>query len=369
MSKPKSDAPYDFQTSQETDAIARAAAFGKSGKHWKENEQSEICFFEMPALSHSVSLSLDFDDAENGGTLETLKALIERQDSDFIFAMLYIMRLMADAEPTPEKPTANVTVVMDEVIAAVGFDPRSKAQRAEMRHRVWGYIQFGKFAKIRGQRTGSYRDPQTKEVIDTYIECVPWAVVGHERPAQAALWGEVPVSVQLAPSNEWMRLVLAPATRQYLPMAEKLGAIPAAKAAGAWARCIGLALANFWRRQPRSALDGSILQTRAEILERYPASVGSLSEILSSPNPRRAIDNWCDALAILVERGFLAPFGEATRTYKEQRESLPRQDWRDEWLNAKVDLRPGPMMQEAVERVAKGVTDKPLRRIAENPQK
>ena len=45
-----------------------------------------------------------------------------------------------------------------------------------------------------------------------------------------------------------------PDTAQFLPLGEVLGAIPGGKPAGAWARVIGLALSNFWRRQPRETI-------------------------------------------------------------------------------------------------------------------
>jgi hypothetical protein len=67
-------------------------------------------------------------------------------------------------------------------------------------------------------------------------------------------------------------------------MGELLGVSHQIKLQGLGSR-LGLALANFWRRQPRAALDGSLKPTRRELLDRYQSKVAPFKEVLAGPNP------------------------------------------------------------------------------------
>ena len=279
------------------------------------------------------------------------------QDSDSAFALLYISRLMAEGQSTPEKPMNYVTVALDDIISAIGFDPRSTTQRAELRRRVWAFIKFGERAEIVGQRTGIYQDKMTGKPIETNIESAPWRIMEKEMAAQGSLFpdGDIPLRVELAPSNEWMRLLLNPSTAQFLPMGEILGAIAPAKPSGAWARVIGLALANLWRRKPREALAGELRPTRRELLTHYVPRTGSVEDVLNSPNPRRAVEYWAGALEILGNSGFIENSGEAVLGYDAMRAALTRQDWAKEWLDGTTDLRPGVAMTETLKQISRAL--------------
>jgi hypothetical protein len=185
------------------------------------------------------------------------------------------------------------------------------------------------------------------------VESSLWQIAATERPVQPSIPGidpdEAPVRAKLTITKEWVGLLSSPQMAQYLPLGERLGAIPGNKPSGAWARVIGLSLASFWRREPAAALAGSIKPTRRELLERYPPKTGAVDAVLATANPRRALEYWCDALQILVEQGIVADEGEARASYKEMRAQLPRQDWGQTWLDEPVDLRPGELMRESVE--------------------
>lgn len=244
---------------------------------------------------------------------------------------------------------------LDDVMDKIGWTPRSTRERLEMRRRVWRYLQFGARASIVGQRSGEYIDKKTGQRIETIIDAPPWAVLEREKPAQPQLFPEVqetPLRVRLVASPAWTRLTTLPETAQYLPMGELLGAIPGNKPSGAWARVLGLALANFWRRQPRAALDSSLKPSRRELLDRYTPKAAPPMEILQGSHPRRAIEYWHGALEILVDCGFLAREGEAALSLKAMKSTVPRQDWQENWLGALVELRPGSAMSEAVQSCA-----------------
>jgi hypothetical protein len=342
---------YMIQTSQEVDALMRAACDGRTGQHWETDEEASTRSHAVPGAPHHVQLALSDGERAAGVPLQVLEDLTFAQDPDFNFALLYISRLLAPPAPLAPRQFASDWVDLDDVMSKIGWDPRSTKERAEMRGRVWRYVLFGARASIVGQRSGHYVDKRTGEQIETVIEAPAWSVMDKERAANPALHphiGEAPLRVVLTASRSWTRLTTLPETAQYLPMGELLGAIPGNKPSGAWARILGLALANFWRRQPRAGLTGSLKPTRRELLERYIPKTAPPNEVLQSVNPRRAIEYWHGALQILIENGFLAPEGEGALSLGEMRAAMVGYRWQTKWLDARVDLRPGPKMQPAV---------------------
>ncbi|HEX8465539.1 MAG TPA: hypothetical protein VF627_13055 [Abditibacterium sp.] len=348
---PEGSEDYMIQTSQEVDALMRAACDARMGQNWETDDQAFTRSHAVPGSLHHVQLTLSDDERAAGVPLRVLEDLTFAQDPDFNFALLYISRLLAPPSPLPPKNLASEWIDLDDVLDKIGWNPRSTKERIAMRSRVWRYLLFGARASIVGQRRGEYVDRKTGERIETIIDEPAWLVVSKEKAAQPRLFpdvGEVPLRVELAASRAWTRLTTLPETAQYLPMGELLGAIPGNKPSGAWARVLGLALANFWRRQPRAATDGGLKPSRRELLDRYTPKAAAPRDVLSSINPRRAIEYWHGALQILVENGFLAREGEALLSYKAMRERLPRQDWQEHWLDESVELRPGARMQPAV---------------------
>jgi hypothetical protein len=244
---------------------------------------------------------------------------------------------------------------MDDVIEKIGWTPRSTKEREQMRGQVWDYLRFGARAAVIGRRTGkSYRDKMTGQVIDTQIETPLWSFLEQEKPIQPALMPiyDVPLRVEIVLSKRWEQLITSSSTMQYLPLGELLGAIPGNQPSGAWARTLGLALANFWRRHPRETLGVTLQPSRRELLLRYTPRRQPPDEILESSNPIRALEYWQGALQELVHTGFLAPQGEAARTQAEIKKSLPRYNWQSFWLDEKVTLLPGEKMQAAVRECA-----------------
>lgn len=352
---PESSEDYMIQTSQEVDALMRAACDGRTGSHWESDGQSFTRSHAVPGALHHVQLALSDDERAAGVPLQVLEDLTFSQDPDFNFALLYVSRVLAPPSPLPPKHLAHEWVDLDDVLDKIGWNPRSTKERLEMRRKVWRYLLFGARASIVGQRRGNYVDKRTGERIETLIDEPAWMIVSREKAAQPTLFpevGEVPLRVRLAASPSWTRLTTLPETAQYLPMGELLGAIPGNKPSGAWARVLGLSLANFWRRQPRAAIDGAIRPSRRELLDRYTPKAAPPVEVLRSGHPRRAIEYWNGALQILVECGFLMKEGEAALSLNEMRHKVPRQEWQEQWLNENVELRPGPAMREAVQSCA-----------------
>ena len=348
---------YVIQTSQEAAILLASICDGRLGKEWSSDTQAGTRTYEKQGSTHAVQLRLTEDERRAGLETPALEEMTKLLDADGTFAVLYVSRLLAPPSPLPANAFAGGWVDLDDVMKKIGWDPRSTAERSECRRIVWNYLRFCARANLMGRRNSTYRDPLTKQEIPTSIDGPIWRFMKEERPIQPSLFGEeeVPVRVQIAVSPEWTRLSTSPALAQFLPMGELLGAIRPDKPSGAWARAVGLSLAGFWRRQPRAALDGSIKPTRRELLTAYTPKIAPPEEIFASKNPRRALEYWRGALQILVEEGFIAKSGEATRTEQQMVSHLPRKGWWEVWINESIELHPGPAMETAVRRCAENL--------------
>jgi hypothetical protein len=346
--KPRKSSSFPILTNQEMEALNRAAADGKHGLNYRNEEQVQKRYHQIPGQPHRVEFVSD--GSELG--IKTLEQLTEEQDADSALAMLYIVHQLAPLEARGTEPS-QITIDFDDVIEKIGWTARNSVHRVELQRRIFRVLQFGERAVVVGNRSGGYVDKETRKKRDVRIEASLWRITRIERPSQGALFDEVPIRANVVISREWMALLTSPQMAQFLPFGEILGAIPGAKPSGAWARVVGLSLASFWRRLPRESMNGTIRPTRRELLERYPPKTGSVSDLLASTNPQFAINYWCGALKILLKAGIVAGVGEALIDFETARRALPRQEWADYWYNAEVDIRPGQLMAPIIqERVA-----------------
>ena len=354
-------ADYNFHTGQESDCLIRAASEGARKDSFRRDTQRRALVYEQSSGSHRVELCQDSHD-DGGELLEmgALEWLATQQSADFGFTFFYVCRQIAPPAPLPSNRAAVGWIDLDDVAAKIGYDVDgcTADKREELRAQIWQFLLFGARALVIGQRK-TYRDRATGKEIETRVETPPWRVLDKERPIQTAMWGETPRRVQLLISKEWEPLLSAPALAQYLPFAEIVGTLPAGQTAGAWARVLGMALAGFWRRLPHEATGAAapILPTRRELLTRYTPRANKQGtntplEMLNSNDPKRAVKCWRNSLAMLRERGFIAPDGEAARNVAQMLESLPKYKWQEAWLDERVDLRPGAAELDALAKVA-----------------
>jgi len=248
-----------------------------------------------------------------------------------------------------------------------------------MRERAWQFLQFAARACVIGERTTPYYDRVTREKIDTRVEAPLWAIGATCRPAQPSLFRstEVPTHAEVMLSRGWIPMV-AGSLAQFLPMGELLGNISGDQPSGAWARVVGLALANYWRRHPREVARGNLgskAPTRRELLTRYTPKKSLPDDILSSRDPSRAVKYWSSALSELVSIGFLALQGEAARGVALQKlgpagTPLSGYGWSNAWLDTPVELLPGEKIAPAIEQVAHKLPSAPTpRALTAAPQK
>lgn len=293
------------------------------------------------------------DEVAAGVGVEMLERLTNAQDADAVFAMLYISRVLAPPAPLPPNMSPTGRFKLDDIMDKIGWKPRSTEERHQLRARIWDFIRYGARARVVGERSIPYYEKDGKE-IETRIDSPLWATMGEQKQIQLGLFPslEIPLAVEIVLSSDYTRLIMNPHTVQYLPLGELLGSIPGDQPSGAWARALGLALANYWRRHPKETIDGSLFPTREELLTRYTPKVAPPLEMLSSANPQRAREYFRQAISILEHKGFLEIPSGAAQQMKESEEKLPRKNWKDIWLQEYIELKPGQVMYAALQTIA-----------------
>jgi hypothetical protein len=364
---------FPINTSEEAVSLGAALSDGKTGKHWKTDTQALTRTHQNPGLYHSVEFRLTAEDKAAGLSVDDLEDRTDTLDADGIFALYYVSRLLTPAAPLPPGAYAGVWVDLDDVASKIWPAPRSAEERKRNRARVYNYLLAGARAYVDGDRSIPYFDKRTGKKIKTVIQTPRWSFMGRqsaqiETPTLRTP-AEPPLRLELVASLEWTAISMDPSTAQYLPLGERLGAIPGNKPSGAWARVVGLALAYFWRSHLREALDGTLRPTRRELLTKFTPTTADPIDVLYGTDPFRALKYWKGALDILSdsERGLLAKEGEPSRKPAEVRDALPRYEWQNEWLDDRVDLRPGPAMRPFIEELAKSLP--PLRPKVLSPKK
>jgi hypothetical protein len=353
---------YTINTSVEADALMSAISDAPTGRNWETDDQAGTRTHRRSKTScHYVQLSTT--EQEYTDRIAILESYTQKADADAMLAFLYVSRLLAPPSPLPPNLLASGWVDLDDVASKIWPAPRSSKERKENRKKIYEYICFLDRAEIKGQRPTKYIDSDTGKEIPTRIDGPILRIMRKEFPQDAnlslfSLAGEVPLRIEIVASADWSRLASSPELANYLPYGELLGAIPGDQPSGSWARVIGLALANTWRRKPRETLEFSLKMTRRELLEKYDPKKKPPREVLNSSNPNRAIKYWNDALAILTDCGFIAKKGEAALTAEQVeqiKKTLPRYNWQDEWLNTQIELWPGSIILPAVQERSKSL--------------
>ena len=338
---------YMVQTAQEWAAIGEAASMGTTGKNWKRNEQAKTIQYHRKGLHHTVQLS-----AASRNTLELtedyLLNLVKKMNSYCVFSHLYIADVLVEQ--------GGGWIDLNDVAKKIGYNPQTAKDAADCRREVYEHIIFGVNAVVIGDRSIPYKDKITGKTIDTAIYSSLWSITDEQKPTQLSLlndpvYGAVPVAVRLVLSAQWEALLKNPNTRQVLPFGELLGSIPGKQPSGALARVIGLTLLDCWRRRSQETLRGKFYESRRDLLTTYQPTGCDPLEILNSGNPGHIIEYYYNALAVLVEKGVIAPEGDAAPR-RNRREGLLEQGWAEQWLKAVPEICPGAMFLPYLESIA-----------------
>lgn len=253
-----------------------------------------------------------------------------------------------------------LTVSLDELITGIGWGKaarRNSGERNRLRAIIWSWMLTFDGMEVVGTRAGHYRDPESRELLDLSSEDAMFRIMSRRmNPGTTTPDGrQIPLTVTVAPGpwvQKWKN------NRQILSQfgnIRVLAQIPSGKAAGAWARCIGMVLLQLWRegasRAVREENGETIVQwrpfTRRQLLDASLGAEPSVKDVLASDHPTRAIEYWNDAIKMLKDIGFIAEYREVSE--------VPdiRQGWTEKWLNQKLDITPGEGDKKVAEQIGK----------------
>lgn len=339
---------FPIHTSQEWTALQHFAGDGRFGRYLTENDQRGALRHQRPGAHFFTELLLLDEERDAGHGVELLRQAIAELDIDDSLAWLYVSHLLVPPGPLPAYASASAWIDLDDVARKTmgGYAPNPQ-ELYRRREKVYHAIRCAVRLHIGGKRNTKYQDKQTGQEIDTEIYTTPWQILSREEPAQPGLWkcDTVPVQVELVASRQWTALTTHPATAQYLPFGEILGAIPGSQAGGAWARALGLAYLNWCRWHLHEALSGAS-PTRQYLLDHNTAKKAPYQEILESKNPQRAIEYWKSAEGFLSDGGLI-------EVPKRRRKAAVRQGWKKQWLAESPKWSPGQKLRPVLEDLAK----------------
>ena len=247
---------------------------------------------------------------------------------------------------------------IDEMVRAIGWQPRSREERAEARRKVWRWMAVFSALQVIGKRAGRYKDPDTGDAYDLTSRSELLHIAERLDAEQLSYDpGQPPVAITYN-AGPWVQQwrgnhrVLS-----YFGDVRKLAAIPAGKPSGAWAQSIGLALQQWWREKSATAVPALIGDdnhltirfaqhpTRRLLLDMFPATP-TVDDILDSHDPGRAKSYWRDAITLLKHAGVIAYYRELGAV------TPKRQGWAREWLDQELDIRPDDEGKAAVAEIA-----------------
>jgi len=280
---------------------------------------------------------------EQFGLPITLESLREELRSLRLTAVLLLHVLIGSALDNVEHGRLYVTATLDELVAAIGWDPHSTAEREEMRRTIWRWMNLIESLVVIGQRRGRYRDPETRAILDLMSHDALIRIMGQMVPGCPPDPSRPPLEVTFA-AGPWIerwqgrRDILS-----YFGEVRRLAAIPAGKPSGAWAQSIGLAVQQIWRERAHDAVIARVGEenkltarlrpvTRRQLLTLFPPSP-TVHEVLSGPNPKRARTYWDQAIRILRGERLIGHYREID-TLNERREG-----WAEAWLDQAIDIR------------------------------
>lgn len=347
------------QTAQEVRTLAVAISDGRTLHRWEEvigevalrhvipDEPFQVKFVPGAALT-------SWTGADPDGNF--LKEELIKFDLDAV--LLFYETLGTAIAQLERGESLYVTLALDDLIYALGWDKaarRNSEERNRLRLRVWHWMMVFDGMKVLGQRNGRYRDPDTKQVLDLTSEDALIRVMGQRVTEDVRTPDGRPMPIEITfAAGPWIERFKG--NRQILSEfgnVRVLARIPSGKAAGAWARCIGMTLYQRWREGASRAqiidAENQIMRwkpfTRRALLTGLFRAQPDVMEILDGPNPMRAREYWDQAIQMLKTEGFIGEYREIDK--------LPssRKGWQEPWLDQQLDISPGEEPLEAAEQI------------------
>ncbi len=342
------------QTFPEAKAVAIALADGPSGRRWNEIDGETSLVHRAGDASIETKLIgtplLSWFGLSD--TTDNLRSILKEMGLDAVL-MLHVA-IGAVLEQTKR---AYVSASIDELITAIGWEPRSTAERIAMRQRVWHWIAVFVSTEVIGCRPGRYTDPTSKQILDMTSRDPILVIAGRRMPVQLASDDSQPPLEVTFGAGAWLdplrgnRQVLS-----YFGNVRKLAVIPPGQTSGKWARALGLALQQCWRERASRAHVSRVGEdnhitiysgpvTRRQLLTIFTPDP-SADEILSSEHPKRAQTYWDQAIRLLKNQGIIGHYRELATLGTE------RKGWAGPWLDQPLDIRPKLDLAQDVAEIA-----------------
>lgn len=349
-------------TMQEARDVAIAISDGRSLSHWESiaSEVGAALRHVLPGGPFQIRLSPSAACiAWHQGMVseDNLRELLQGFDLDAVFLFHSILGSCIQQLRENE---LYLTVSLDELITAIGWNKaarRNSGERNRLRAIIWSWLLTFDGMEVVGARTGVYRDPDTRQLLDLSSEDSLIRIMSRRMNPEATTpdGRQIPLTVTFAPGpwvQRWKN------NRQILSEFGNiriLAQIPSGKAAGAWARCIGMVLLQLWREGASRAVSDengqAVVQwkpfTRRQLLKGMLVAEPKVMDILESKDPQHAQVYWKQAIQMLQEIGFIAQYRELSEL------SDARKGWGDRWLEQKLDIVPGEGDKKVAEQIGK----------------
>lgn len=332
-------------TFQEIKRAAQGLARARSGEGWKGIINGFGLEHVIKGAAHNLKIDgerIAFWGKPNDN--ESLLKEIGTIGDDMVATLFIAIALVLISED------GYYDIELDELISRIGLDPRSTAERAKLRTKVWRMLMIIGATEVVGERRKKVRDNRTGKSIvvgsnDPMLNVRAWRPVGTQEAFDDS---EVPAIATLSVSPFLARFRRDRRVLQDFGLIARVSKIPSGHVSGAWARAVGWALQQLWREGAthttttfgRVGDDHKITVrfrpfTRRELLELFPPSDPTVHEILRSENPSRAIKYWDMAIGKLKEQRLIG-FYDAVEDWSTRR----RKGWEAEWLDEPLDIRP-----------------------------
>lgn len=212
----------------------QALADGPTQRYWEEASGEVALLHIIPdaPIQTKVRPSMSLEWLDKPATVESLKADLSSAGVPAIIAMHIALDMTIKNE--------RASLTLDDMMSAIGWKPRSTAERAQKRQLLWRWILLFDSMLVIGRRPGTYKDPMTKQTLDLQSYDPLIRIVGRRSPMQSGLFddSQPPIKVSIV-AGQW---VDNPHVLTYFGDVRRIGEIPAGKPSGACMQALLLVL-------------------------------------------------------------------------------------------------------------------------------
>jgi len=336
----KIDHRHKQQTCEEIREFQHCIGDARNGKNWIFDALGGI--YKSPRLKY-CEISIDRRTYEPGET--ALELLLERLSPKATMTINAALSLLAHERGDSIRIDLSALAVEVHGQHCLDSQETAKSERAQ----VYNDLEFGSLPRIRSTRRGSYRITTSQKTVkaievssDDMLYRITRRIFSEEDP------------------KDCLALILEPAgiMKEYAGQRHILtdyGSIKALnelkhpnRPAGMIARSVGMTLNQLWRERASRANIGdngdahrAVAKfenyTRRELLLSKHAFMCELDiwEFLETQNAKRIVDHWNKAIKDLQRVKIIGYYKELGDL------DLSGRNWRDEWLDQRLMIRPG----------------------------